>query len=617
MNSAFGTRKADAKYQDFVAIVCFIAAVMFFIWRAPHGFGFDDESWYLTFPHRLMMGDSLLTDEWNVAQLIGFLLYLPAKAFITFTGSTEGIILFFRYLFIIMQGSVSTVIYCRLRNYGYFSILAALLFFLHIPITIMALGYYSMGPAFTVLVGVLMATAGTHSKAVFFFTGIFFACAVLCNPLLVCVYFIYCFCVIIYEYQKNKNHRLFRSPCISFSFKTWVFITLGISIIASLFLILLFSRTNIHEIIKNFPLLLQDPEYLITTSSSGEQNVFTLIKTIMEIVNISPLLISAFGLLTVILYVDKKRAVRRRIYLVSGAVISVLLSIHLSLNVEFPSFGYTMLPLGWLGLFCYVLLENKNRNQFIFLWVFGLLDTFFLDIISYMGFVVAVLGLTLSSIACIIFISDIIKEIKQETEHKTLNKNTILNKYKKTMNGFVTASLITAIFLQIFLVFFVPFNLKIFPEYLTYYYNNPNNTAREKLDTELIVGPEKGIKTTASRANVYNGIITDLSVIKEYPSEPVLIASNMPWGYLYLDMPYATHSAWYEGYIFDQHKQRLLDYYKLHPDKTPSYIYIPKAMDLTYVNDPASAKATLNGFTEVFDCTVNETEYGYTLIIKR
>lgn len=191
MYSVFRKKIATVKTQDIIALLLIVATALFLWWKSHFSIGHDDESWYLTFPLRLTMGDSPLVDEWHLGQLFGFLLYLPVKAYLYIIGSTEGIVLFFRYMYIAFQGTVSTFIYYRLRKYGSFSIIVAIAYFSFIPLTIMALSYNSMGLAFVVLIGVMMFTTKQFSKLNFYVTGVFLACAVLCNPTLVIMYFVY------------------------------------------------------------------------------------------------------------------------------------------------------------------------------------------------------------------------------------------------------------------------------------------------------------------------------------------------------------------------------------------------------------------------------------------
>ena len=48
---------------------------------AKYGAKGADESFYLTIPHRLLLGDGLVSDEWHPSLFSSFFLYLPFRAF--------------------------------------------------------------------------------------------------------------------------------------------------------------------------------------------------------------------------------------------------------------------------------------------------------------------------------------------------------------------------------------------------------------------------------------------------------------------------------------------------------------------------------------------------------
>lgn len=605
----------EMQHMDIVALICLCCAVLFFVWKAPYGFGLDDESWYFTFPQRLTMGDSLLTHEWHVAQLISFFLYLPYKIYTSITGTTEGIILFFRYMFIVMQSIVSTVVYYRLKNYGFFSIIAALVIFLNIPFTIMSLSYYAMGIAFVTITGVLMATAREYNKATFYCAGISMAFAVICNPVLTGVFILYSVCVLAHEKTENKKKSFFKFAEVSFSFKAWLWIFFGILTVVTVFIVFLgifmFSRSSLKEILENLPMLFTDPEY--DFSDSGGQGIFTFKKTFFALINISPILFAVFSLLFSIILIDKKRLSHRLAYL-AIAIPSFFAHIIIVVRaIDFPYWGYLMLPLTFLGLICYLLTQNKNKKAFVFLWLFGVLYMVCMDISSDVGYLTAFLTLTVSSIASILFIKDIIDELNVQMKSEE-------NKKRLKRSLLITSLLIVASVFQIFQECYVVADLKTTIEYLA-----PDLSAdigasiqydpNMKLDTTILSGPQKGIKTTHARVDTYNGILSDLEKIKKRGSQPVLIASNMPWCYLYLGVPFATHSTWFQAYNFGPQKQRLLEYYKLHPEKSPKYIYVPKSIDIAYLYMPERATMMLDGFAEDFSFIVQESDFGYTLEI--
>jgi len=611
INKAFSL----SKNPDFAVVICFTAAIVFFVWRASFGFGLDDESWYMTMTHRMMMGDSLLTDEWNVAQLFSFLLYVPFKIYMAIAGTTDGIVLFYRYLFILLQGSAATLIYIRLRRYGFVAILAGLVLFFNIPMTIMAPSYYAMGIAFVMMSGLLLATVQPFKKITFFFAGMLFACAVLCNPVLVLVYLIYSFCMILREKTKNRQRALLEFTEFSFSFKAWMWLTFGVASVAALFLIFIFSKTSLKEILENLPMIFQDPDYRLLSNTSGKQNVFTFKETLLAIIKINPYIFGIFILLFAAVQFDKNKEKRRHLYLAAGAAAFCAYVLYIVLTTDFPRYGYTMLPLAMFGFLCYILMENRNnqmKSLFVFLWISSVLYFFCLDITSDVGYWTACLALTVSSPASVIFIYNTSMEIMSQKKRRTGKRD---NSRKKILAVALSAAIIFQLGQEIYLAA----DLKLNSDYLVVYTEEMSlkldRRSKEKLDITLNKGPEKGIKTTADRAKLYLGTLNDLAPLKDSGQVPVLVAANMPWCYLYLDMPYATFSSWFLTDIFEEMMPRLLDYYKLHPDKSPKYIYVSKYTDLMYLYFPSRAKEMVDEFADMFKVQVRESEFGYVLTV--
>ena len=89
-------------------------------------------------------------------------------------------------------------------------------------------------------------------------------------------------------------------------------------------------------------------------------------------------------------------------------------------------------------------------------------------------------------------------------------------------------------------------------------------------------GPGRGLRTTPYRAGVYARLNGELRVYKDLPRGRLLILNERSWCPLAADpMEYATFSGWISGE--DQTAlDRLEDYYRLHPDKVPDYIFLSK-----------------------------------------
>ena len=197
--------KKDRRWQDYLFIALMAFALILSFWKCRFGFGGNDEAFYLTIPHRLILGDSLFGNEWHLSQLSGFLLIPFVWLYRLTTGSTDGIIFAARIVYILMHAGATVVIYTRLRKFGLLSVFGCALYFLYTPFNIMALSYDSMGVELLLLAGVLLATADYEKKLQLIFSGLAFAGAVLCNPYLASLWLLYAACMGAHLLLKNKD----------------------------------------------------------------------------------------------------------------------------------------------------------------------------------------------------------------------------------------------------------------------------------------------------------------------------------------------------------------------------------------------------------------------------
>ena len=117
-------------------------------------------------------------------------------------------------------------------------------------------------------------------------------------------------------------------------------------------------------------------------------------------------------------------------------------------------------------------------------------------------------------------------------------------------------------------------------------------------------GPYKGLVCTEPFITVYGRILSDLDMIPKETSPPVYIAANIPFCYLYLDLPFSTYSTLL---VYKDFPVRIERYWQLHPEKIPEYVYVPK---FDFFTDTEQYKAY---FLDKFNCEVTEGEMGYVL----
>ncbi len=139
------------KKYDLLFIIGMLATLamhLLCIYGADH---FADESLYPTVPLRLMNGDSLVQDEWHLTQFISLFLYIPVRLYMTVKGSTQGIILFLRYFYLVIHTGVSVGIYKFFRKHEVWAVVATLMYYTQVPLRFMSANYHSLLALFLLL----------------------------------------------------------------------------------------------------------------------------------------------------------------------------------------------------------------------------------------------------------------------------------------------------------------------------------------------------------------------------------------------------------------------------------------------------------------------------------
>ncbi len=614
------------KHQDLVAFLCFAATAVLLCWRAPYSFG-EDDALYLYIPQRLMQGDSLLFDEWHVSQFSTLFVWLPTKIYIGIMGSTEGIILASRYYFIFCQAIISIVLYRFFREYGIYSVIATIIYFLHIPLSVtLALWYTSLTLEFMLLILLLMfSNMKRFTRAKLVIIGILFSFAVLCNLYLALLFLAYSFMVLIFKFVpeitvKSKQTQQpvagRRYKAISkmkvkinhlrkcFAARPWLWISVGVVFTASVFFAFLLSRASIKDLIKSIPMMLTFPEEF---DLSNPSSIFSVSRTLGIIYNLNPVLFVLCCAICLSLLIDAQRIRHRSAYLAGSVVVFLSYLVVISLNDQVYYYSPYMYPMILLGLVSYILTEKKNKRLFFgYLW--GIITGVFIDISSTGGFYLANTGLTISDVMSVFIIGNLISEIRSQPKENLANKT---KKLMEVMRKISIPALCIAFAAQIGLMVYVAVDLKTTA--FEYLYEDKSN----ELSVTLDKGPEKGCITTPLKAEQYYRTLNDLAMIKQWDKKPILFADNMIWAYLYLDFPYGTYTAYQYAAEFEKNFYKIMYYYEMNPSHSPDYIYIPKPIytfsvdKLPYTDE--TVRELFGLFSQEFEFTVQEGDAGYIL----
>ena len=121
-------------------------SVLILLWKSFYGFCWSDESFYLSVTDRFFRGDMPIRDEWQPTQLENVLNVPLYALYITVTGSNDGIYLFFRLVYVILEGIAAFSIFTLLKkSVSEFTAFLASMFMLYYShLNIATISYYTI-----------------------------------------------------------------------------------------------------------------------------------------------------------------------------------------------------------------------------------------------------------------------------------------------------------------------------------------------------------------------------------------------------------------------------------------------------------------------------------------
>lgn len=534
-------RQVQKHKYDILAAVTFALAVCFLWWRCKWGIGNIDESFYLTVPYRLWMGDGLLQHEWNTAQMAGFLLLPFMKGYMLLSGgSTEGIVLSFRHLYVVVQALAAVWLYLRLRRLDWLGAFAvSLVFLLFAPSGIMALSYISLGILCLNLAFVLALTNEKGRRIDWLAAGLLFAAAVLCCPYLAVVYLLYCLAVLI-----KRMKKLPAEEADVFSLRCWAWVTAGAAVLAAVFLAFLFSRTNLKNILTALPWIMYDPRH-------EPRSLLTILTTyftgILEANRLLPLWLLAYAVLLIVARRKESQTRRALCYLLGLLTAACSLA---ALLVRGCFISYLMFPLTLLAPFCCLLSKQRDTRRILQIWWLpGMLYTLLIHCASNQGFYAianaSAVPLAASLMICVL-----------------TGRELLTAKVGPVLRRTAAAMLAAVLLLQVSSLTWKRYS---------YVFWEPSRAAQT---CYVEFGPQKGLMISEERYHHYEMLLNDTIPIRAAKPGTVLYVSTFSW--LYLAHPGAgigAYSGWLSlvgGYVAD----KLAAYYELNPEKLPDVAYV-------------------------------------------
>ena len=587
------------EYDKKITAVCFTAAVLliascavFYFFCAGSGIHVYDERAYISIAHRFVLGDRPVADDWSTAMLLSFFLSIPVRLFCAVTGSTEGIVLFCRYLYIAVSAVFSFGLFCALRKHRFAAVAAALLYMCYVPLEMYSLNYNPISMMAVITVCLLLFTGSAPGRVRLFVSGVIFAAAVVSLPPLAVMYFVYSLYIAVRAIAAKKKKSDIAAP-----YETpagWLFITLGIAANALVFMIYILCRMSVNEIIVSV-------SGILTQIGTSYHSNFSL-ERLAGIVNTLGAVQCILGIVLLIAAaLDKEAKKRRLLYFILGAAdgIAMYVSIYLTfygVNGDTPKDIYAVLmrtvPLAFAGLLAYELTGKKDRRTFSF-FVLCMLYAVVRDLSSNIIFG---LGSVAANIASVLLIRSLASECFAEKKENGKGKS---------------AQRIAAC------LCLLPVAAALCCETVwkvaEYDYRVVESTfmrTDEKLTSEIESGPLKGIKTSLRVKLIIGNMTRDLDAIKSKYGDKIYVAGAQQWTYLYLEDSYTACSA-----MFNEHNIELsqMTYWELHPDRKPDCVYIPWYDPESYLSVRQGAERVKELFGSLCSFDIEEGASGYIL----
>lgn len=526
-------KRETTKYV--IYLLAFLTLWIVLFWKCKFGFPLD-ENFYILFCYRFINGDIPVLHEWNPTQFFVIWIYPFAWVYYKLVGSSEHIILVFRYIFFFVWGISALFFFYRLRKISFFgAAVSSLIFMVFVPYGEMALYYNTIGLISFTSALVIIITAEKKKYLQYMVSGFMFAVAVTCCPFLFSLYVMLIIAVLVYLTKKQRE--LFRLFCC---------ITVGAIPVIILVYWFYIVPSSLGEVINGLKYLIADRDHQFTYYEK-----FTgFFKNIYES-NPVVLLVTLTVFISMLIALKKKTKKTRIIGFLAVCVSVMLLYVTYLVTIDyttafFPN-RYSFPPV-FVGLYCGMLTEKKTtRKLFYNMYVPGLIYVFCINISSNVVFEASMIPSVICTMAtCFLMLS--------------FWKDNIVSLNKGLLN--IAGKIICS------LVMILCFSIGLYAM-ITYTYCNGKTL---KLKVEIKQGPYKGLVCSQSIQNAYNKVVQDLEPIKNSDSENVLLLTGF-WYYLDVNKKPSCSSCFYHT-VDDALLDQLEQYYDLYPQFIPDIVYI-------------------------------------------
>ena len=558
-----GSQMADRRRQHLIFIGLFLLLELIFVWRSFYGFNTADEMYFIGTSERIFRGEKILIDEWNPTQQLCTFLLHPVYCLIRLVlGSTEGIVMASRFLYLAYSAVLTLFFYLRFQRRGYASFGPVFLFLVFAPFSICAMSYNSIEFGILPVLLAVLSAKMEHSVPEYMLCGVLMAVIVLANPFAILMYAAYgLICLGASLYGKKRG----RQPEGPLRFRNFLWMTLGAGLILALFLAFVFQRGTLSEVLANVPHIVGDSEH----KHDYWYKTWRYFELCFK--NYKYMFLALFVIYGATL-ADKKRCRHGLIYmlLASAAVLPYL--IYYGFIFEHITVNYQMLPLAFWCLEAYLVTEKKDRRLFYWWYLPAMVFTLLVQYATNTGIVTLSVAYGMCSCVGLIFAADWLRE------------------QKNALAGLRRQAAVICVAVMVAAQFAGTFFLR-----MTYAWGDERTW---ELSQQMERGPLKSVWTTPEMADWYGQVLDELDTLELTEEDELMVVGVAPWIYLYVDAGCGNYSTWQ----VHEDSTQLYDYYALHPDKFPDVIYMAHWAE-RFLEADLSKQFTDKGYTVVYQGT--------------
>ena len=510
--------------KNLASYILFALALLFLVLRAPYGWCFNDEPFLVTLAQRLYMGDSLLVDEWNPAQVVGPILLPFYALFNIVSKDNTGILLAFRYCYCVLWLTTCITVFQTVKKQCGSLLVSFCVFFYLIPfapLDYMTLSYTSLGLMSCLMLCCLLLKSREELKIPFYcyalMVSVPICILVLSTPHMVLAYaVVWIASAIALFFKKN------RADTCSYHLKAMMMSGVYLGAAAAFYCyFLIIRRIELSSLLPSVHMILAKPDSV--TQSSIINRMINVVKSIFD----KSLLYSVclvVSSLTSIIFQKRMRPLRLGMFIL--CTVGFLWAQYWFLMDQMRiKFNYQMIDIALLGLAAFTMLDSKPWKLFFSFSCIGIVYTLLRGVGTDTGLASAGMTLTVCGVSSIVYIFQLCHEIREQ--------------YKKERR-IRTITLILWVCL-----FVIQFCSEGYVKLFRQYWDRKPITLKETVE----VGAAKGLITNRYDKEAYELQYYNLkkllkNVDTDNPDVGFVSFSSSPIIYLDANLRFGTFSSW-------------------------------------------------------------------------